>query len=96
MNQPDFSGRGEYEIKVKGHLDERWSYWFEELTITTGFSEDGTPITTFTGPVVDQAALHGVLARIRDINMPLISVTPIESNSKDESQAKSEGGAYAD
>jgi hypothetical protein len=43
------------------------------------------PITTFTGWLVDQAALHGVLARIRDINMPLISVTPIELTSKDES-----------
>ena len=85
MNPPTFSGRGEYEIKVKGHLDERWSYWFEGLTITTGFSEDGTPITTFTGQLVDQAALHGVLAKIRDINMPLISVIPIESNPQDES-----------
>lgn len=96
MNQPDFSGRGEYEIKVKGHLDERWSYWFEELAITTGFSEDGTPITTFTGQLVDQAALHGVLAKIRDIHMPLISVSQIEMDSKDESQTHSKGGAYAD
>ena len=85
MNQLSLSGRGEYEIKVKGHLDEQWSSWFEDLTITTGFSEDGTPITTFTGPLVDQAALHGVLARIRDIHMPLISVTQIELNLKDES-----------
>ncbi len=80
MNQLSLSGRGEYEIKVKGHLDEQWSSWFEDLTITTGFNDDGTPITTFTGPLVDQAALHGVLARIRDINMPLISVTQIELN----------------
>jgi hypothetical protein len=95
------SGRGEYKIVVKGHLDEQWSDWFEGLAITTGFGKDGTPITTFTGSVADQAALHGVLARIRDINMPLISVTPIKSNSKDEAdpqcleQAKSEGGADA-
>lgn len=80
MNQSNFSGRGEYEIKVKGHLDEQWSPWFEDLTITTGFNDDGTPITTFTGHLVDQAALHGVLARIRDIHMPLISVSPVESN----------------
>ena len=85
MNPPNFSGRGEYEIKVKGHLDEQWSSWFEDLTITTGFGPNGTPITTFTGPMADQAALHGVLARIRDINMPLISVTPIESKSPDKS-----------
>ncbi len=96
-----FSGRGEYEIVVKGHLDEQWSDWFEGLAITTSSGEDGTPITTFTGPVADQAALHGVLGRIRDINMPLISVTPVESNSRDEAntwrskQAKSEGDVYA-
>ena len=85
MNQSNFSGRGEYEIKVKGHLDEQWSPWFEDLTITAGFSKNGTPITTLTGRLVDQAALHGVLAKIRDINMPLISVTQIESGSQDES-----------
>ena len=85
MNPINFSGRNEYEIKVKGHLDEEWSSWFEGLAIATGCSEDGTPITTFTGPIADQAALHGVLARIRDINMPLISVTPIQSNPQDES-----------
>ena len=96
MDHPDFSGRGEYEINVKGHLDEQWSYWFEGLAITTGYSEDGTPITTFTGPIADQAALHGVLARIRDMNLPLISVTQIEVDSKDESQAQSKGGSYAD
>jgi hypothetical protein len=96
MNQPSFSGGGEYEIKVKGHLDERWSYWFEELAITPGFSEDSTPITTFTGHLADQAALHGVLAKIRDMNLPLISVTQVEAKSKDESQTKSEGGASAD
>ena len=90
MNQFNFSGRGEYEIKVKGHLDEQWSPWFEDLTITTGFSKNGTPITTLTGQLVDQAALHGVLARIRDIHMPLISVTQIEADSQDESQANTE------
>jgi hypothetical protein len=84
VNQPSFSGRGTYEIKVKGHLDQEWSYWFEGLTISTGFGQDGTPITTFTGQLVDQAALHSVLARIRDINMPLISVNQIEADLKDE------------
>ena len=87
MNQPDFSGRGEYEIKVKGHLDEERSYWFEGLTITTGFSQDGIPVTTFTGPMVDQAALHGVLARIRDMNLPLISVNQVESDKSAEDRS---------
>jgi hypothetical protein len=84
MNQPNFPGRGTYEIKVKGHLDERWSYWFEGMAISADFSGDGTPITTFTGQLVDQAALHSVLARIRDIHLPLISVNQIEADSKDQ------------
>ena len=90
MNQISFAGRGEYEIKVKGHLDEQQSYWFEDLTITTGFSEHGTPITTFTGSLVDQAALHGLLAKIRDMNLPLISVNPVESEAQDGSQREEE------
>ena len=91
MNQPNFSGQGVYEIKVKGHLDEAWSSWFEDMAITTGFAEDGTPVTTFTGQLIDQATLHGVLARIRDIHLPLISVCPknvvnhVEMDPQDES-----------
>ncbi len=83
MKNYRFSGQGVYEIKTKGHLDEQWSSWFEGLAIATGFAEDGTPITTFTGPLVDQAALHGVLGKIRDINMPLISVNQVEIDAKD-------------
>jgi len=78
MNHPSFTGRGKYEIVVKGHLDERWSGWFERMTIAAGCAEDGTPVTTFVGHLVDQAALHGVLGKIRDINMPLISVCPVD------------------
>ena len=79
MDQPNFSGHGVYEIKVRGHIDEAWSSWFEDMAITTGFAEDGTPVTTFTGQLIDQAELHGVLARIRDIHMPLISVRPVNT-----------------
>ena len=85
MNPSSFYGLGEYEIVVKGHLDEPLSYWFEDLTMSTGYSEDGTPVTTLAGRFADQAALHGVLATIRDMNLPLISVTPIEPNPQDES-----------
>ena len=74
MNPPDFSGQGAYEIVVQGHLDQQSSYWFEGLTLTTGFDEEGAPITTLSGHLVDRAALHGVLDTIRDINVPLISV----------------------
>ena len=107
MNLPAYSGRGIYQIVVKGHLDEELSYWFEGLTIEPDFGEDGTPITTFTVQIADQAALHGVLAKIRDLNLPLISVYPAgaarqvepdpdEPSSEEESQARSEGSAYAD
>ena len=61
---------GLYEIRLKGHLDDRWAGWFGGLTIT--LEEDGD--TLLTGPVVDQAALHGLLKRIRDLGMPLLSV----------------------
>ena len=83
MEQSKFCGQVLYEIKVKGHIDEAWSSWFEDMTIKTGFTEDGTPVTTFTGPIIDQAALHGVLGKIRDINMPLISVNQVEIDAKD-------------
>ena len=63
-----------YEIRIKGHLDDRWAEWFEGLTIT--LEEDGD--TLLTGPVVDQAALHGVLKKVRDLGLPLVSVSPLE------------------
>jgi len=83
MNPPDFSKQGTYQIVVQGHLDEQSSYWFEGLTLTTGFDEGGAPITTLAGRFVDQAALHGVLATIRDMNLSLISVTPGEPDTQD-------------
>jgi len=64
-----------YEIRLKGHLDDRWTEWFEGLTIT--LEEDGD--TLLTGPVIDQAALHGLLKKVRDLGMPLVSVSPVES-----------------
>ena len=81
MEHSHISGQGVFEIKTKGHLDEQWSSWFEGLTITTCFGDDGAPITIFSGPIADQAALHGVLGKIRDINMPLISVNQLEPGS---------------
>jgi len=63
-----------YRIKVKGILDKHWADWFEGMTITYKGKE-----TIIAGQVVDQSALHGLLARIRDLNLPLISVEQIES-----------------
>ena len=63
-----------YQIRIKGHLGQQWTDWFEGLTIT--LQEDGD--TLLTGPVVDQAALHGLLKRVRDLGMPLLSVNCVE------------------
>ena len=63
-----------YQIRIKGHLVREWTDWFEGLTIT--LEEDGD--TLLPGPVVDQAALHGLLKKVRDLGMPLVSVSPVE------------------
>ena len=73
-----------YQIRVKGHLGHEWTDWFEGLTIT--LEEDGD--TLLTGPVVDQAALHGLLKKVRDLGMPLVSVSPVEPGQADQSDVK--------
>ena len=74
-----------YQIRIKGQLDSQWTDWFEGLTIT--LEEDGD--TLMTGPVVDQAALHGLLKKVRDLGMPLVSVGPVEPGQADVSDVKS-------
>jgi hypothetical protein len=71
QNEPD----GEvYVIRLQGHLDDSWADWFDGLTFT--HESDGT--TTLTGEILDQAALHGVLKKIRDLGLPLLSVNHLE------------------
>ncbi len=65
---------GRYEIRLKGHLAARWAAWFDGLSLT--HESDGT--TVIQGPVVDQAALHGLLSKVRDLGLPLVSVTHSE------------------
>jgi hypothetical protein len=65
-----------YQIRLKGHLDSQWTDWFDGLTIT--LEEDGD--TLLSGPVVDQAALHGLLKKVRDLGMPLVSVNRVQFN----------------
>jgi len=69
----DHDEPGLYEIRLKGHLDDRWADRFGSMTIT--LADNGE--TLLTGPVVDQAALHGLLKKVRDLGMPLISVNPV-------------------
>ena len=65
-----------YQIRLKGHLGAQWTDWFEGLTIT--LEDDGD--TRLTGPVVDQAALHGLLKKVRDLGLPLVSVIQVQFN----------------
>jgi len=65
-----------YQIRIKGHLGREWTDWFEGLTIT--LADNGE--TLLTGPVVDQAALHGLLKKVRDLGMPLLSVIEVQFN----------------
>jgi len=78
-NKPKF-----YKIRIKGHLSPEWSDWFEGLTIS--LEEDGT--TLLSGPVADQAALHGLLKKVRDLGLPLLSVCPLEPGKTDASDVK--------
>ena len=74
-----------YHIRFKGHLGSQWTDWFEGLTIT--LEEDGD--TLLTGPVIDQAALYGLLKKVRDLGLPLVSVNPVEPGQADVSNVKS-------
>ena len=69
---------GIYEIKLQGHLDTKWSEWFYGMTIT----HEGDGTTSLCGPLPDQIVLHSVLDRIRDMNLPLLSVMQIVSDDK--------------
>jgi hypothetical protein len=68
-----------YEIRIKGHLDDRWAAWFDGLTITR--EDNGN--TLLTGAVTDQAALHGLLRKVRDLGTPLLSVMRVTADQAD-------------
>jgi hypothetical protein len=75
---------GHYEIRIKGHLDEQWADWLGGLTVT--LKADGD--TLLTGPVIDQAALYGLLKKVRDLGMPLLSVNPVKPDEADATDVK--------
>ena len=76
---PDRPEAGRYEIRLTGHLDPHWTTWFDGLTVSG--EADGT--TLVSGQVADQAALHGVLQRVRDLGLPLVSVIRVEGDRSD-------------
>ncbi len=65
-----------FQIRIKGHLGQQWAGWFDGLTIV--LEEDGN--TLISGPVIDQSALHGILKKIRDLGMPLLSINSVDPN----------------
>jgi hypothetical protein len=77
-----------YQIRIKGYLGHQWTDWFEGLTIT--LEDNGE--TLLTGPVVDQAALHGLLKRVRDLGMPLLAVNRIQPGPADAAAVEQETG----
>lgn len=68
-----------YEIRLAGHLDAHWATWFDGLAV----SHQGDGTTVIRGPVADQSALHGLLQRVRDLGLPLVSVTQVETDELD-------------
>jgi hypothetical protein len=77
--QPDSVQPTIFQIRLKGHLGREWTDWFGGLTIT--LEEDDN--TLLTGPVIDQAALHGLLKKVRDLGLTLVSVNPVEKKGKE-------------
>jgi hypothetical protein len=75
-----------YQIRIKGHLEGQWTDWFEGLAITL---EEGGD-TLLTGPVIDQAALHGLFKKVRDLGMPLVSVVQVQFNETHSGRSKKE------
>ncbi len=83
-SQIDSSQPMVYQIRLKGHLGCQWTDWFGGLTVTLEDNGD----TLLTGPVIDQAALHSLLKKVRDLGMPLLSVAPVQLDQADGSDVK--------
>jgi hypothetical protein len=73
-----------YEIQVQGELDRGWQQWFDGLAVTPTYGAERVPSTTLVGPVADQAALRGMLCKLWDLNLTLISVRRVEADGQEE------------
>ena len=73
-NEAISDGAGQYEIRLKGHLQPRWASWFDGLDVAN--QTDGTAVIS--GTVADQSALHGLLQKVRDVGLPLLAVTRVD------------------
>jgi len=83
MNRNPSTGKpASYEIQVQGRLDESWSNWFNGMTIASEGTGGDSPVTTLTGVVADQAALRGILERIWNLNLTLLSVHRVEESAR--------------
>ena len=69
-----------YRIEVQGYLDEKWSDWFDNMAIVPLVDEEGVYVTSLTGTVIDQAALHGMLRKLYDLGLPVLSINPPDRN----------------
>ena len=76
--------RAIYEIRVQGELDRGWENWLDGLVVTLTYTGDHRPVSTLTGPVADQAALRGILCKLWDLNLTLISVRHVEAEGSEE------------
>ena len=83
-NDSTSSNNQVYEIRLQGQLEARWEAWFDGLAIT----QDPDGNTLLSGPLADQAALHGVLKKVRDLGLPLLSVNPVQINRTDVNKEK--------
>lgn len=88
---PEHRDADRYEIRLTGHLDARWTDWFDGLAVSYG--SDGT--TVISGHIVDQAALHGLLQRVRDLGLPLISVGQVEDDQPDQTHPTRESALHS-
>jgi hypothetical protein len=75
INTGETMAESRYEIRVQGQIGPRWHAWFDGMRITHEQGDEGSPVTILTGPVADQAALRGILSRLWDLNLTLLSVT---------------------